>query len=225
MVLVRGDHRLNEIKLANHLGAPFRPARAEEIEAEIGPAGFIGPVGAGVPVLMDDAISGAGLVAGANRPDAHLIGVEPGRDFEYERCDVRAVEAGDTTEAGGTIEIEPAIEVGNIFKLGTTLLGAARRHLPGRVRHRAPDRDGQLRDRPGADRRRRDRAGRRREGNRLAAADRPVGRARGRARKGRRRGGRTRRAPPTRRCARRGSRRCSTTAAGPERARSSPTPS
>ena len=119
MVLVRGDHRLNEIKLANHLGAPSRPARVDEIEAEIGPVGFIGPVGGGVPVLMDDAISGAGLVAGANRPDAHLIGVEPGRDFEFERCDVRAVEAGDTTEAGGTIEIEPAIEVGNIFKLGT----------------------------------------------------------------------------------------------------------
>ena len=119
MVLVRGDHRLNEIKLANHLGAPSRPARTDEIEAEIGPVGFIGPVGAGVPVLMDEAISGAGLVAGANRPDAHLIGVEPGRDFEYERCDVRTVVAGDTTEAGGTIEIEPAIEVGNIFKLGT----------------------------------------------------------------------------------------------------------
>ena len=124
---------------------------------------------------MDEAISGAGLVAGANRPDAHLIGVEPGRDFEYERCDVRTVEAGDTTDAGGTIEIEPAIEVGNIFKLGTRYsepLGATYLDESG---DRAPDRDGQLRDRPGADRRRRDRAGRRREGNRLAAADRARG--------------------------------------------------
>ena len=119
MVLVRGDHRLNEIKLANHLGEAFRQARPEEIEAEIGPVGFIGPVGAPVPILMDEAIAGAGLVAGANRPDAHLIGVEPGRDFEFESCDVRTVEAGDTTPAGDPIEIEAAIEVGNIFKLGT----------------------------------------------------------------------------------------------------------
>ncbi len=119
LVLIRGDHRLNEVKLANHLGASFRLARPEEIEAAIGPVGFIGPVGATVPILMDEGISGAGLVAGANRPDAHLIGVEPGRDFDYETCDVRTVEAGDTTPSGDPIEIEAAIEVGNIFKLGT----------------------------------------------------------------------------------------------------------
>jgi len=119
MVLLRGDHRLNEIKLRNHLGADFRQARADEIEAKIGPVGFIGPVGADLPVLMDEAINGAGLVAGANHADAHLIGVEPGRDFPFRRCDVRMVEAGDTTTAGDRIEIEPAIEVGNIFKLGT----------------------------------------------------------------------------------------------------------
>lgn len=119
MVLVRGDHRLNEIKLANHLGVSARQARPEEIEAAIGPVGFIGPVGADVRILMDQAISGGGLVAGANRPDAHLIGVEPGRDFTYETCDVRTVEAGDTTPSGDPIVIEAAIEVGNIFKLGT----------------------------------------------------------------------------------------------------------
>ena len=121
MVLTRGDHRLNEIKLANHLGGPFRQARPEEIEAEIGPVGFIGPVGqaGAVPILMDEAIGGGGLVAGANKADVHLIGVEPGRDFDYESCDVRTVEAGDTTESGDPIEVEAAIEVGNIFKLGT----------------------------------------------------------------------------------------------------------
>jgi prolyl-tRNA synthetase len=119
MVLIRGDHRLNEIKLANHLGAPARPARAAEIEAEVGPVGYIGPVGAEVRTLMDEAIAGAGLVTGANERDAHLVGVEPGRDFRYETCDVRAVEAGDLTAAGDPIEIETAIEVGNIFKLGT----------------------------------------------------------------------------------------------------------
>jgi prolyl-tRNA synthetase len=120
MVLVRGDHRLNEIKLATELGAEARPARPEEIGAEIGPAGFVGPVGAKVPVLKDAAIVGEGYFAGANRPDHHLIGVRPGRDFEYEEVDVRTVEPGDTAPGGGAIEIVPAIEVGNIFKLGTT---------------------------------------------------------------------------------------------------------
>jgi prolyl-tRNA synthetase len=119
MVLVRGDHRLNEIKLRNALGEDFRQAKPEEIDERIGPAGFIGPVDADVPVLKDAAISGAGLVCGANRPDAHLIGVEPGRDFPFQELDVRTAEAGDTAPGGGAIEIEPAIEVGNIFKLGT----------------------------------------------------------------------------------------------------------
>jgi prolyl-tRNA synthetase len=119
LVLVRGDHRLNEIKLRNSLGADFRPAREEEIEAELGPVGFIGPVGAGVQVLKDAAIAGGSYVAGANRPDAHLRGVRPGRDFDFEEVDVRSVEAGDQAPGGGAIEIEPAIEVGNIFKLGT----------------------------------------------------------------------------------------------------------
>jgi prolyl-tRNA synthetase len=119
LTLVRGDHRLNEIKLRNALGSDFRPARAGEIESELGPPGFIGPVGAGVPVLKDAAIQGEGYFAGANRPDAHLIGVAPGRDFPFEELDIRSVEAGDAAPGGHPIEIEPAIEVGQIFKLGT----------------------------------------------------------------------------------------------------------
>jgi prolyl-tRNA synthetase len=119
LVLVRGDHRLNEIKLRNTLGADFRPASAEEIESELGPVGFVGPVGATSPVLKDAAIGGDSYVTGANRADAHLRGVRPGRDFAFEEVDVRSVEAGDTAPGGGRIEIEPAIEVGNIFKLGT----------------------------------------------------------------------------------------------------------
>ncbi|MGE5408418.1 MAG: YbaK/EbsC family protein, partial [Syntrophothermus sp.] len=119
LVLVRGDHRLNEVKLQNALGAPFRQAREEEIAAELGPVGYIGPVGAKVPVVKDAAIAGDSYVSGANRPDAHLRGVRPGRDFAFEELDVRSVEAGDTAPGGGRIEIEPAIEVGNIFKLGT----------------------------------------------------------------------------------------------------------
>ena len=121
MVVVRGDHRVNEVKLQNALGQPFRAARADEIEQRIGPPGYIGPVGAGLPVLLDGAVTanGAGsYVAGANEPDAHLRGVEPGRDFPYDTVDVRTVVAGDTVN-GTAIRIEPAIEVGNIFKLGT----------------------------------------------------------------------------------------------------------
>ncbi|MGZ4175387.1 MAG: proline--tRNA ligase [Solirubrobacteraceae bacterium] len=121
MVVVRGDHRVNEIKLQNTLGQPFRAARADEIEQRLGPPGYIGPVGAEMPVLLDAAVSanGAGsYVAGANEADAHLRGVEPGRDFAFETVDVRTVVAGDTVN-GSVVRIEPAIEVGNIFKLGT----------------------------------------------------------------------------------------------------------
>jgi prolyl-tRNA synthetase len=119
LALVRGDHRLNEVKLRNALGADFRPAQADEIAAELGPVGFIGPVGASLPVIKDAAIQGGGYFAGANEADKHLIGVEPGRDFPSEEMDIRSVEAGDLAPGGAPIEIEPAIEVGNIFKLGT----------------------------------------------------------------------------------------------------------
>ena len=119
LVLVRGDHRLNEIKLQNHLGRPFRPARPEEIAERLGPAGFVGPVGAEAPVIKDAAIRGDCFVCGANESDAHLRGVRPGRDFKFTEADVRSVEAGDLSPSGDAIEVVPAIEVGNIFKLGT----------------------------------------------------------------------------------------------------------
>ncbi|HEY7456066.1 MAG TPA: proline--tRNA ligase [Solirubrobacterales bacterium] len=119
LVLVRGDHRLNEIKLRNALGADFRQANAEEIAATLGPVGFVGPVGAEMPIVKDAAIAGDSFVTGANEADTHLRGVQPGRDFPFEQLDVRSVEAGDTAPGGGPIEIEPAIEIGNIFKLGS----------------------------------------------------------------------------------------------------------
>jgi prolyl-tRNA synthetase len=121
LVLVRGDHWLNEIKLQNALGAPARAAEAKEVRELFGTEpGFIGPVGAQVPVVADEALRGLhGLVTGANELDTHLVGVEPGRDFEAEWADVRRVEAGDLDPSGAVIRIEPAIEVGNIFKLGT----------------------------------------------------------------------------------------------------------
>lgn len=119
LVLLRGDHRLNEIKLRNGMGVDFRQARPEEIEAELGPVGFIGPVGSGLPIIRDTALSGDSYVCGANLADAHLRGVDPARDFESHEMDVRTVEAGDLAPGGEAIEIVPAIEVGNIFKLGT----------------------------------------------------------------------------------------------------------
>jgi prolyl-tRNA synthetase len=122
LVLVRGDHRLNEIKLQNALGAPARPAEAQEVRDLFGTEpGYIGPVGAQVDVLADEALRGLhGLITGANELDTHLRGVEPGRDFQPSQwADVRRVEAGDRDPTGAEIRIEPAIEVGNIFKLGT----------------------------------------------------------------------------------------------------------
>ncbi len=118
LVVLRGDHRVNDIKLRNVLGADFRPAHPDEVSARLGPPGYIGPVGAEMPVLLDAGVAPGGYVTGANEPDAHLKGVEPGRDFAFERVDVRTVLAGDTIN-GAAIRIEPAIEVGNIFKLGT----------------------------------------------------------------------------------------------------------
>jgi prolyl-tRNA synthetase len=119
LTLVRGDHRLNELKLRNAVGADYRPAHREEIEAKLGPPGFIGPVGADVRVIKDAAIQGEGYFGGANKPDMHLIGIKPGRDFEFEELDIRSVEAGDLGPGGHPIEIERAIEVAGIFKLGT----------------------------------------------------------------------------------------------------------
>jgi prolyl-tRNA synthetase len=118
LVVLRGDHQVNDIKLTNALGAPFRAAREDEFASRIGPAGSMGPVGADVPVVLDDAVAPGPYVTGANREGFHLQGVEPGRDFPFKRADVRKVEAGDTVD-GQVIRIEPAIEVGNIFKLGT----------------------------------------------------------------------------------------------------------
>jgi prolyl-tRNA synthetase len=119
LVLLRGDHRLNEIKLRNGMKTDFRQASSEEIEAQLGPVGYLGPVDSSLPIIKDAALTGNSYVTGANKPNTHLRGVDPARDFESYEMDVRTVEAGDTAPGGGTIEIETAIEVGNIFKLGT----------------------------------------------------------------------------------------------------------
>jgi prolyl-tRNA synthetase len=113
MVLLRGDHRINEIKLQNALGEPFRPAREDELP---GPAGFLGP-SPDIPQLIDAAVGAGPWIVGANRPDLHLGGVMMSSP-PAQHADVRTVEAGDTVN-GAPIRIEPAIEIGNIFKLGT----------------------------------------------------------------------------------------------------------
>jgi prolyl-tRNA synthetase len=109
-VFLRGDHRVNEIKLRLALGEDFRPAHPDELA---GPAGFLGPT-PDVPSLFDAAIVPGAYVVGGNRPDVHRVHeVAAG-----ERIDARTVVAGDTV--GGTaVRIERAIEIGNIFKLGT----------------------------------------------------------------------------------------------------------
>ena len=140
LVVVRGDHRLNEVKLAKAVGAGARAATAEEVEDVFGaPPGFIVPVGASAPVMADEALRDLqGLVAGANEPDRHLRGVEPGRDFQGRWADVRSVEAGDTCPLGAAIRIERAIEAGHIFKLGTRYsepLGATYLDERGAERH------------------------------------------------------------------------------------------
>src|SRR3954449_4930025 len=71
LVLLRGDHRLNEIKLRNGMKADFRQASAEEIEDQLGPVGYLGPVDSGLPIIKDAALGGNSYVSGANRLNAH----------------------------------------------------------------------------------------------------------------------------------------------------------
>src|SRR4051794_34872400 len=96
LALVRGDDRLNEIKLRNVLGQDFRPATAEEVAAAFGtPPGFIGPVGVEVELIADSSLDHGTWLTGANREGHHLRGVEPGRDFRASFADIRTVRNGD----------------------------------------------------------------------------------------------------------------------------------
>ena len=120
--LVRGDHRLHELKMQKALGGEFRPAHADEIREAFGAeGGSLGPVGVDVEVVVDEALREGQFVAGANRTGYHLLGVQAARDYRPSRfLDLREVEPGDTcVRCGGALRVEPAIEVGNIFKLGT----------------------------------------------------------------------------------------------------------
>jgi prolyl-tRNA synthetase len=122
LALVRGDHRLHEMKTTKVLGGPFRPALPEEIVATFGAEpGSIGPIGVQVRVVADEALREGQFVAGANRTGHHLLGVQAGRDYTPEFADIREVSDGEgCPQCDGVLAIERVIEIGNIFKLGTT---------------------------------------------------------------------------------------------------------
>jgi prolyl-tRNA synthetase len=128
LLLVRGDHELNEIKAQKAIGA-FRFATEAEIRQALGgPAGYIGPVLAGgggraVRVVADRTVAAMGdFVCGANEKDQHLAGVNWGRDLPEPSlvADIRNVMEGDPSPDGkGTLRIQRGIEVGHIFQLRT----------------------------------------------------------------------------------------------------------
>lgn len=127
LLLLRGDHNLNEIKVAKLAGlADFRFAREDEIRAALNcPPGFIGPVGvsADVKVIADHTVAVmSDFVCGANKPKFHLRGVNFGRDLPEPMiiADIRNVITGDPSPDGkGTLSLCRGIEVGHIFQLRT----------------------------------------------------------------------------------------------------------
>jgi len=126
MLLIRGDHALNEVKVTKVPGlGKFRWASEAEIIAVTGcNPGYLGPVGipADLPLIVDRTVAVmADFICGANEPDFHLRGVNFGRDCrEPDRvADLRNVVAGDPSPDGqGTLEILRGIEVGHVFALG-----------------------------------------------------------------------------------------------------------
>ena len=126
MLLLRGDHELNEIKVNKVPGlAAFRFASDEEIKTAChSPVGYLGPVGlsAVIQVVADRTVANmSDFVCGANEAGYHLTGVNWGRDLaEPIVADIRNAVAGDPSPDGkGAVEICRGIEVGHVFQLGT----------------------------------------------------------------------------------------------------------
>jgi len=128
ILLLRGDHSLNEIKVNKLPGlAEFRFAREDEIRAFFNcPPGFLGPVGIArdqVRVIADRTVAAmSDFVAGSNKPKFHTAGINWGRDLPEPElvADIRNVIAGDPSPDGkGTLELCRGIEVGHIFQLRT----------------------------------------------------------------------------------------------------------
>ena len=125
LALVRGDHMINEIKLAKLPGlGEYRLATEAEILDHLGSEpGFLGPLNARKPirVVADRSVAAmSDFVVGANKPGFHIAGVNWGRDLpEPEVADIRNVIAGDPSPDGkGVLHIARGIEVGHVFALG-----------------------------------------------------------------------------------------------------------
>jgi prolyl-tRNA synthetase len=131
LVLLRGDHELNETKLMDASGAiNVRPGRPEEISDAMGAsAGSLGAVGvtpASHPkvsrIIADEALTGRrNMTTGANKDDHHLRGVTVDRDIKVDKwASLRSVKAGEScVNCGGSLDVFRAVEAGHIFKLGT----------------------------------------------------------------------------------------------------------
>mgnify|MGYP000955648794 FL=1 len=126
LLLVRGDHELNEVKAAKVPGlAGFRFASDAEIRETFGcPPGYLGPIGSVLPirVVADRTVANMhDFVCGANDEGYHYTGVNWGRDLpEPTVADIRNVQAGDPSPDGkGALQIQRGIEVGHVFYLGT----------------------------------------------------------------------------------------------------------
>jgi prolyl-tRNA synthetase len=134
LVLLRGDHQLHEIKLADGLRATaVRQAHPEEIRELLGAsAGSLGGVGAkekaraagkDLRIVADSSLKNRrNMTTGANKDDHHLRGVDIGRDIKVDEwVDVRTVESGEGCPRcdSGVLEVFTGMEIGHIFKLGT----------------------------------------------------------------------------------------------------------
>ena len=125
MLLVRGDHMLNEVKTTKVPGLkPFRFATDAEIRANLKASpGSLGPVGHAVKIVADRTVAAmSDFVVGANEDGFHTTGVNWGRDLpEPIVADIRNVVAGDPSPDGqGALELARGIEVGHVFQLRTT---------------------------------------------------------------------------------------------------------
>jgi prolyl-tRNA synthetase len=124
-VLVRGDRDVNEVKLSKALGAGQLVLATDATVKEVtrAPVGFAGPVGLNVPIYADVEVAAmTDFVVGANAADAHLRGVNVGRDFTPKAIgDYRAAAAGDACArcSEGQLQAYRGIEVGQVFFLGT----------------------------------------------------------------------------------------------------------
>jgi prolyl-tRNA synthetase len=123
LALVRGDQQLHEKKLARLLQSEIRAAHPDEVRDALGaPVGSVGPIGAKLPVVADEVLRDGAYVCGANREGVHWRTVRPGRDFTpAQYADLHVAQAGEgCPRCGQPLRVERVIEVGNIFKLGTT---------------------------------------------------------------------------------------------------------